>query len=153
MSIAAALFVTALPGLSHADPRWGKNFIKAKGPNKDAELCQTILALYRGEYPISESGNDFVGHVETLEALQAALPPDASEQIQMDFALLIDAFEAMRDANAQTGLIAFNKIGNPELAGAEGRINAFIGGFCGLSVGDPSYAVDPPAPPQTACPG
>jgi hypothetical protein len=152
-SVAAAFCVTALPSTSHADPAWGPNFIKAKGPNKQAALCETVLALYRGEYPISESSNDFAGHVETLEALADALPEGAPAGIEADFALLLDAFIAMRDASAQTGLIAFNKIGNPELAGAEGRINAYVGGFCGISVGDPSYAVDPNQGPVTACPG
>jgi hypothetical protein len=156
LTFVAVLLIGLVPGGAAAkgplSVPWGPNFIKPKGPNKKHPFCQTIVGLYQGTVPLPSSSNDFVGHVASLEALRDALAPDAPQHVVDDFNQVIDAFIAMRDANAATGFQAFNGVSDPTLASAEGRINDYIGDFCRIQIGDPSYAVEPPTGPVTACP-
>lgn len=139
--------------LKLVDQSWGAGFLSAQGENADAPLCEAIVGLYRDEIDISNAENQFIGHVQVLETLRNSLPEDASQQAQNDFALLIDTFIAVRDANGIQGTQAFNRLSDPELAGAEGRLNSYFTEYCGISVGDPSYSVDTDTGPATACPG
>jgi hypothetical protein len=135
----------------HRGPSWGPNFLRARGPNRRAPFCRTIVELYRGEVPLPAGANDFVGHVASLQALLDALPPDAPAEVGDDFGQVIAALSALRDANAASGFQAFGAVSDPTLAAAEGRINDYIGDFCGIRIGDPSYEVGTPPGPLTAC--
>jgi hypothetical protein len=148
------------PAASHAggatsresETSWGPDFLRAKGPHQKDPFCRTIVGLFRGTVPLPSSSNEFVGHVASLETLRAALPADAPDQVGVDFEQVIKALKGLRDANAASGFQAFGGVSDPTLAGAEGRINEYIGEFCGIRVGDPSYAVAPATGALTACP-
>jgi hypothetical protein len=131
---------------------FGSDFLRARGPHAREPFCRTIVGLFRGTVPLASSSNEFVGHVASLEALRDALPADTPAQVGADFQQLITAFALLRDANAASGFQAFGGVSDPTLAGAEGRINDYIGDFCGIRIGDPSYAVAPAIGPLTACP-
>jgi hypothetical protein len=133
-------------------PEFGPLFLSAKGPHARDPFCRTIVGLFRGTVPLPSSSNEFAGHVASLEALRDAMPADAPAQVGNDFQQLISAFSRLRDANAASGFQAFGGVSDPTLAGAEGRINDYIGDFCGIRIGDPSYAVAPATGALTACP-
>jgi hypothetical protein len=145
-----ALCVPLLPARSFA--AWGPDYLHPKGPHSKDPFCATIVGLFRGTVALPPSNNEFVGHVATLEMLRDALPSNAPAQVGTDFAQLIKAFKALRDANAASGFQAFAGVSDPTLAGAEGHINEYIGTYCGIAIGDPTYSVAPATGPLTACP-
>lgn len=156
-ALALLLLIAGLPQEAAAthggSPPWGPRFVNPTGPNQDHPFCTTMVDLFRGEADLSNLVNDFDGHVRSMELMQAALPAGAPSSIDDDFQLNIDILAAARDATPATGLSAFDGLGNPEMAGAQGRIVEYIGDFCGFTFGDPSYVVDSPTGPITACPG
>ena len=112
-------------------------------------FCRVLEALGQGQVDVgSDDPNELVGHVRSLEALIAVAPA----AVENDLRFVRDRLAPIRDAGGLLTLLDFGKLQDPELAGAEGRVTAFVAGRCGVQYGEVDYEVGEPMQGKTLCP-
>lgn len=118
-------------------------------------FCDTLRALERGEIDLGDWRRELAGAVATLDALLAVAP----RAIRADLEGIREPLAAARDAGGLRTLLVFADLQDPELAGMEGRVAAYVARTCELPQdavsGDeaPEYHVGERMDGKSRCPG
>jgi len=111
----------------------------AERPESAELFCTALADLRAGRIEVrADEPNEFVGHVDALEALLAVAPGPIAD----DLARVRDTLARARDTGGWRTLLDFQGMQDPELAGAEGRVADFAAAECGISDGPSDWEVD-----------
>ena len=109
---------------------------------------QTLRKMIAGELSVKWDFNEFVGHADVVRQLLEVAPDEIRDDLDFLHTLMADA----RDTTGSAVLGIFPRLTDPELAGVEGRITAYIAEHCGISLGNPEYVVGRTIG-ESRCPG
>lgn len=112
-------------------------------------LCRTLEDLRKGRIDVGhEDPNEFVGHVQSLEALIAVAPGPVREDLEF----VRDRFVLARDAGGFSTLFSFSKLQDPEIGNAEGRVTEFVARECGIQYGEVGWEMEDVRARPPVCP-
>jgi hypothetical protein len=121
---------------------------RAPEPTSAEPFCHTLQELRAGRIEVeSENPNEFVGHVNALEALIAV----ATGEVRTDLETIRDTFVTARDTGGWRTLFDFAGMQDPELAGAEGRISDWVATECGIRDAHLEWKVDTSVESTSLC--
>lgn len=119
-------------------------------PDSPERFCSTLTELRAGRIDVeAENPNEFVGHVNALDALIAVAPGGIGDDLE----LVRDTLATARDTGGWRTLIDFQGMQNPELAAAEGRISDYTAEQCGIRDAAIDWKVDTLAKNVSLCEG
>jgi hypothetical protein len=119
-------------------------------PAAQAELfCATLEQINQGNLD-TEGMRELEGHAAILRALLDVAPTAISDELEQFHDTFARWSAAVTGENSM--LMTFNKLSDPSLAGAEGRIGDYIASHCGLQLGDGEYVEAERPTSQHICP-